>query len=559
MRSRSRLLIVTLFLLACGAVAGELYYRWQRQKTVQVSSPNPEITDNFTAAVQLVEDNYVTDTDQARLTKASIQGMLHSLDPHSNFFDRREFTEMQEEQSSRFYGIGVTINERHGRVYVLGVVRDMPADRAGLRYGDAIISVDGNPIGRQSDALRYVRGDRGVPVEVTVERAGEPQSLTFKIVRDEVPYPSVRNHFIAKSGVGYVALTGGFNQTTSEELHMALADLKKQGMNSLLLDLRRNPGGLLKQAIQVSETFLPRGAGIVSVAGREGLFNRPRNHQSEEDDPETMPLVVLINGDSASASEIVAGAIQDHDRGLIVGEDSFGKGLVQTVVRLPGGTGLTLTTAKYLTPSGRSIQREYNGVGLYDYYFARYHDKESGPMPQPSPDDKTVYTPTGRPLHGGGGITPDIAVKKSLEDLFWRDTCFEFARQLSAGTIAGLEQYKVRKQEYGYRLRGNEYPLNEQVITAFRNFLREQPRFRTLEAGLESRLDYVRRRIRAEIITAAYGIEAAEQIMMESDEQMQRAIEALPRARQLTETARLFPAKTDVHQEKSGSLATSRQ
>jgi carboxyl-terminal processing protease len=552
MRRRSRFLIVAVLLVSSGALAGGFYSRWQKQVTARTASPNSEVTRNFAEAVRLVEDNYVTEADHERLAKTAIQGMLHALDPHSNFFDRREFNEMQEEQSSRFYGIGVTINERNGKVYVLGVVRDMPAYRAGLRYGDAIIAVDGKPTPRQSEALKLVRGEKGVPVEITVERAGAPQPITVKIVRDEVPYPSVRNHFMARPGVGYIALTGGFNQDTSEELHLALADLKKQGLTSLVLDLRRNPGGLLKQAIAVTETFLPRGTAIVSVRGREGFFNRPRTSQSESDHPETMPLVVLINGESASASEIVAGAIQDQDRGLIVGEDSFGKGLVQTVIKLPGGTGLTLTTAKYYTPSGRTIQREYNGVGLYDYYYSRYHLGRDGAIaPQPSPTGRTVYTPTGRPLHGGGGISPDITVKRSEEDLTWRDACFEFARQLAAGTVPGLEQFRIVGTEHGYRLRGNEYQVNEQVMTAFRNFLREHPRFRFLENNLSAKSDYARRRIRAEVITAAYGLEAADQLLLESDEQMQQAIEALPRARQLTETARLFSPRAE-RPEKNG-------
>ena len=552
MRLKSRFLIVAVLLIAGCAVAGGYYTRWQTRATARASSPNSEVTQSFTEALRLVEDNYVIEADHGRLAKASISGMLHTLDPHSNFFDRREFNEMQEEQSSRFYGIGVTINERNGRIYILGVVKDMPADRAGLRYGDAIIVVDGKSTKgwRQSDALQHVRGDRGAPVEITVERAGAPEPVTAKIARDEVPYPSVRNHFLARPGVGYIALTGGFNQATSEELHLALTDLKKQGLTSLVLDLRRNPGGLLKEAIQVAETFLPRGTAIVSVRGREGFFNRPRSYQSDTENPETMPLVVLINGESASASEIVAGAIQDQDRGLIVGEDSFGKGLVQSVFKMPGGTGLTLTTAKYYTPSGRSIQRDYNGVSLYDYYYARYHlgRDVSHATPQPSPTGKTVYTPTGRPLHGGGGITPDIVVKRSEEDITWRDACFEFARQLSAGAVAGLEQFKVTKTEHSYRLRGNEYQLNEQVMTAFRSFLRDSTRFRALENSLSARSDYARRRIRAEVITAAYGLEAADQFLLESDEQMQKAIEALPRARQLTDTAKLFPPKSDGRQ-----------
>lgn len=547
MKSRSRFLVA--LLIASSSIAGGVFSKWRARATADKKAvPRSEVTQSFSDAVRLVEDNYIVEPDRARLTKASISGMLHTLDPHSNFFDRREFNEMQEEQSSLFFGIGVTINERNGRIYVLGVSRDMPAERAGLRYGDALVAVDGKSTTgwHQSDALKHVRGDKGVPVEITVERAGEPQPITVKITRDEVPYPSVRNHFIARPGTGYIALSGGFNKTTSEELQLAMADLKKQGMTSLILDLRRNPGGLLKVAIQVSESFLPRGKGIVSVRGREGVFNRSRSSQSESDSPETMPLVVLINGESASASEIVAGAIQDQDRGLIVGQDSFGKGLVQTVVPLPGGTGLTLTTAKYYTPSGRCIQREYNGVSIYDYYRARYHLAGDGnALPQPSPQGKTVYTPTGRPLHGGGGITPDIVVKKSEEDVYWRDACFEFARRLAAGTAPGLEDFKVEKLEYNYKLRGSEYVITDQVINAFRSFLREQPHLRRLEGTLNAKLEYARRRLRAEVITAAYGLEVADQFLLESDEQMQQAVEALPKARQLTETAKLFAPRSD--------------
>jgi carboxyl-terminal processing protease len=567
MKFKSRFLIVAVLVLAIGSVIGGRLTKPPAQATPSQWQSDSTLTRGFVDALRLIDDHHVQAPDKERLTKTAILGMLHTLDPHSSFFDRREFNEMQEEQSSEFYGIGVTINKRNGRIYVLGVGKGMPAEQAGLRYGDAIVAVNGKSAKdwEQTDALKHVRGERGTPVEITVERVGEPQPVTVRVVRDKVPYPSVRNQFMLRPGVGYIGLTGGFNKTTSEELRFAIAQLKQQGMNSLILDLRRNPGGLLKQAIQVSEEFLPRDVEILTVRGREEGRSPKQVHKSANPEPETMPLVVLINRESASASEIVAGAIQDNDRGWIVGEESFGKGLVQSVWSLPGGTGLTLTTAKYYTPSGRSIQREYNGVGLYDYYIARRHNAlgagasatEASPSPgrsrtlpsaaSPARQDNPVFTPTGRELHGGGGITPDITVKLPNEDVRWRDACFEFARRLVGGSLPGLEQYKVTKTEYGYHLRGNEYVLTDQVLVAFRAFLREHPELRLAEAQINSHLDYIRRRIRAEIITAAYGVEAADQFLLESDVQALSAIAAIPKAKHLTDTARLFAPASERH------------
>jgi carboxyl-terminal processing protease len=505
----------------------------------------------FIEALQIIDDNYVTSPDKARLTRGAVLGALHTLDPHSGFFDRREFNEMQDEQSSKFYGVGVTINQRNGRMYVLGAGRGMPAERAGLRYGDAIVAVDGQSTKGwvQQDALKYVRGERGTQVELTVERLGAPAPLTFRIVRDEVPIPSVRNFFILRPGIGYVGLTGGFSQTTDEELRDALAQLRAQGMTSLILDLRRNPGGLFRQAVEVAEEFLPRQVEIVSVRSRQGRATR-QTYRSENNEPESMPLVVMINGETASASEIVAGAIQDRDRGLIVGEASFGKGLVQTVFRLPGGTGLTLTTAKYYTPSGRSIQRAYSGVGFYDYYFARYRlggDRSTthGARLPATHGEETVYTPTGRRLLSGGGVEPDIYVKAQEENLTLRDACFEFARRLVAGSITGLEQYRVTAVEQGHQWRSGDLQITEPVITAFRAFLREASEVRVSDSQIAENSDYIRRRIRAEVITAAYGTEVAEQFLMESDLQALRAIEALPQAKHLSDLARLLlPSST---------------
>ena len=551
MLSRRRLLIAALLAIAVGAILGGHFGRYPGHLASTDQRPTDPSVSRFIEALQIIDDNYVTSPDKARLTRGAVLGALHTLDPHSGFFDRREFNEMQDEQSSKFYGVGVTINQRNGRMYVLGAGRGMPAERAGLRYGDAIVAVDGQSTKGwvQQDALKYVRGERGTQVELTVERLGAPAPLTFRIVRDEVPFPSVRNFFILRPGIGYVGLTGGFSQTTDEELRDALAQLRAEGMTSLILDLRRNPGGLFRQAVEVAEEFLPRQVEIVSVRSRQGRATR-QIYRSENNEPESMPLVVMINGETASASEIVAGAIQDRDRGLIVGEASFGKGLVQTVFRLPGGTGLTLTTAKYYTPSGRSIQRAYSGVGFYDYYFARYRlggDRSAahGARLPATHNEETVYTPTGRRLLSGGGVEPDIYVKAQEENLTLRDACFEFARRLVAGSIAGLEQYRVTAVEQGHQWRSGDLQITEPVITAFRAFLREASEVRVSDSQVAENNDYIRRRIRAEVITAAYGTEVAEQFLMESDLQALRAIEALPQAKHLSDLARLLlPSST---------------
>jgi carboxyl-terminal processing protease len=504
----------------------------------------------FVKVLELIDEHYVVTPDRARLTRGAVTGMLHSLDPHSNFYDRREFSEMQDEQSSHFYGIGVTINQRNGRIYVLGVSQGTPAERAGLRYGDALIAVDGHSAKdwTQSDALNYVRGERGTDVEITVERAGEPEPVTVRITRDEVPFPSVRTSFMLRPEVGYIGLTGGFNQETSEELRQAIAQLKAQGMTALILDLRRNPGGLLKQAIQVSETFLPRDVEIVAVRGREGRYPN-QVYRSDNDAPELMPLLVLINESTASASEIVAGAMQDHGRAWLVGEESFGKGLVQMVYRLPGNTGLTLTTAKYYTPSGRSIQRPYNNRSLYDYFFARRAaEAKNAALMKNKKNSAHKSMRTGDKLanadaHDDGGVRPDTVIKIPEEDIRLRDASFEFARLLVAGLVPNLAEYKINHAAASPHLRSYELQLTEAVIIAFRDFVRAHPELQVSEADVSRQLDYVRRRLRAEIVTATYGLEVADQFLIESDAQALRALEDLPKARRLSAQARLLPVQ----------------
>ncbi|MGH9945468.1 MAG: S41 family peptidase, partial [Pyrinomonadaceae bacterium] len=356
---------------------------------------DPQIERDYNEAMARVSGNYADEIDYEKASQAAIQGMLWTLDPHSSFFTRAEFERLKQDQDSEFYGIGVSILRHRDGVYVQSPVAGTPAARAGLRFGDRVVEVDGKDARdwTTEQVSKAVRGDRGESVNLKIERAGELVPLYLTVVRDAVPLPSIRTAFMLRPGAGYIALTGGFTHTTGDELEEALAKLRKQGMRQLVLDLRNNPGGLLQEAVKVASQFLPRGEEIVSVRGRGDDSPTQVFKNTDYDDPADFPLVVLVNRNSASASEIVAGAIQDHGRGLLVGETSFGKGLVQRVFQLPYGTGLTLTTQKYYTPYGRSIQRDYSSGSLYDYYVRQDPNERPEPEQPRAPSLSTVPDP----------------------------------------------------------------------------------------------------------------------------------------------------------------------
>ncbi|HEV2913154.1 MAG TPA: S41 family peptidase [Pyrinomonadaceae bacterium] len=563
--SRKFGIVAVLIIIAATIVGGTIGGATTRRRNVPfTATPAATTADNiegdYSEAVTAITDNYAGEIDYEKATQAAIQGMLSTLDPHSMFFSQSEYTKLKEDQDSRFYGIGVTILQHRDGVYVQSVVPDTPASRAGLRYGDRILEVDGEDARNWSSqqVSNKVRGGRAVPVRLKIERAAVQAPLYFDIVRDAVPLPSIRNSFIIRPGIGYIGLTGGFQHTTGDELHEAVNTLRAQGMRQIVLDLRGNPGGLLDQAIDVASEFLPRGQVVVSVRGRE--YNQPILYRSNGNDTEDYPLVVLINRNSASASEIVAGAIQDHGRGLIVGETSFGKALVQRVFNLPYGTGLTLTTAKYYTPYGRSIQRDYSNGSLYDYYVR--HDADATqpqqpirpaqppaqqpavPQASPTPHQPTgpaVKTAAGRVFYGGGGITPDIEAKPPTPTTLRAriiEAAFFFNRQLAAGQIEGFEAYRVEKMETGRAARATDYPITDRLIEAFRNYLQRDPTLGIQPAQIEGELDFVRLRLRDEIITAAFGGDAGSRVLIESDPQTLRALEAFPDAKRLAESIR---------------------
>jgi carboxyl-terminal processing protease len=519
-----------------------------------------EIERDYNEAVATISSSYSGDIDHEKATQAAIQGMLSTLDPHSSYFPYSEFKKLREDQDSRFFGIGVTIVQHRDGVYIQSAVDGAPAAKHGLRYGDRILEVDGKDARDWSSELvsKNVRGGLGEEVTLKIERAGHPAPLYFKIVRAAVPLPTIRNAYMIRPGTGYIGLTGGFQRSSNEELATAMKRLQEQGMRQLVLDLRGNPGGLLDQAVEVASKFLPRGQIVVSVKDRT-QHSEPMVYKSTGSDPSSLPLVVLINRNSASASEIVAGAIQDHGRGLIVGETSFGKGLVQRVYQLPFNTGLTLTTARYYTPYGRSLQRDYSNGSLYDYYTR--HDESETPPPPPSSNGPRslesplqlasptphphngpgVQTAVGRVFYGGGGITPDIEVKEpsnSPARVRIAEAAFHFTRQLAAGLLPGLESYKVDRVQYGKNAKATDFPITDRVLEAFRNFVRTQPDYHVMPTQIDEELDFTKLRLRQEIITASFSNDAGARILLDSDMQVLRALDALPDAKRLADNAR---------------------
>ena len=540
---KNRLLpLLAVVVVALATIAGGYY---GSARPAHVTEADSDLTDqvaaDFKEAISEIQESYAGKADLEALGKNSIQGMLHQLDPHSAFFTKAEFDEVQTEQSSRIYGIGVTIAKRYDHVYILSATPGAPGHRAGLRYGDAIVAIDKQNVDdwTSQQVMHRVRGEKGEPVEITVERAGTPNPITVRVRRDEVKLPSVRNSFMtAQGGTGYIALTGGFSSKTDEELSEALGQLKLDGMRQLVLDLRNNPGGLLEEAIKVSTRFLAPGEKILEVRGRDEESSAHTYEVPKDNEPETIPMVVLVDRQTASASEIVAGALQDHDRALIVGENTFGKGLVQGVFRLWGGTGLVLTTAKYYTPTGRSIQRSYANVSFYDYYLNRTEDQNSAANGQAHGD--ALRTDLGRTVYGGGGIAPDVESKAPPISSRLYYGIFDFVRQLVAGQLQGLRAYRIGECQYKTKITPediNRFPVTDELLAAYRQYISNKPQFNLSEERLSSSVNYIRTQMRREIITAAYGPEAGDQVYLADDLQFRKAIESLDRARVLAENA----------------------
>ncbi|MGB7210412.1 MAG: S41 family peptidase [Pyrinomonadaceae bacterium] len=504
------------------------------------------IEQDVAEALSIIESNHVVGKkmNYNEVFKSSIDGMLHTLDPHSNYFDAKEFEQFRTDQSSRYYGIGATIgdlSDEKGNViatYIRATFDNAPAHRAGLRYGDKIIEVNGTSmLGKPfSDVRNFLRGPRGTPAKLLIERYSTGKRENVDIIRDAVSQPSISEAYLIRPGVGYIAMTGGFNQTTYAEFAKAMKELKAKGMKQLVLDLKNNGGGLVGQAYRVANTFLSSGQTVFTQKGR--LEGTTEPYKAENPNPETMPVVVLVNRNSASASEILAGALQDHDRALIVGETTFGKGLVQNPFVLEYGSMLLLTIAKYETPSGRLIQRDYSDGNLYNYYTNGGVGSDDT-QPSVVPKGAESKTDAGRTVYSGGGINPDVAIKPdtiTLERARYQtklnNPIFAFAMDLAYGKVKGFETYKVdRPIMFEYDITSKDYAVTDTLYQTFKAFAVEK--YKYTPAQVDKEREFVERILRSELVSAAYGSQTSLQVSNEYDNQLMKAIELIPEARQL--------------------------
>ena len=531
-QSSRRGIILLTAVLAISALLGGWFGPTVRA-TAAGSSDMQDSVKSFTRVLSIVERNYAdpVDVDKA-IYDGAIPGMLRVLDPHSNFFDPRQYALFREEQQGKYYGVGMTVQGRDNQTIVLAPFVGSPAYKAGIRPGDVILKVDGKACTglTTTEVADMLKGAKGTTVHISLGREGWEKPIDVTVVRDEIPRPGVEYFTMAKPGIGYVRVST-FNETTDNDLAEALKQLDVSKLDGLIIDLRNNGGGLLNQAVGMADMFLDKNEIVVSHRGRsssEKRYYALRGNQGIE-----VPLIVLINGQSASASEIVAGSIQDHDRGLIVGETSFGKGLVQTQYPLSEDTALLLTTARYYTPSGRLIQRDYKNISLYDYHY--------NPKPPRAPEVK--LTDSGRQVFGQGGITPDDAVPApKLNDfeqsLLRRGVFYPFPQ----GVGDFVRHYLGEKPEIS-----KDFVADDAVINQFRKYL-DQQHIKFTEPDIQDNLAWIKWKIKREVFTTVFGLNDGYKVELQEDPQLQKAEELIPQARALYQNARKIVAERGAGQ-----------
>lgn len=470
----------------------------------------------FTKVYDAVDQNYADklSPDKA-IYSGAIPGMLRTLDPHSNFFDPKEFAGLREEQHGSYYGIGMMIGQqpRTGKPIVVHPFAGTPAYKAGIRPGDMLLEVNDKRVDNlsTSQVAEMLKGPKGTKVQVVVNREGAAKPITFNLVRDEIPRNSVWKAFWVKPGIAYIRIES-FTETTSKELEDNLKDLGEQNIHGLILDLRQNPGGLLQEGVAVAGHWLDRGQVVVSHRGR-AYSEKPYLARGSQYG-ENYPIVVLVDRYSASAAEIVSGALQDHDRAWILGDTTFGKGLVQTVYPLSDNTGLALTTQHYYTPSGRLIQRNYSNISFLDYYYGK-----RGASKDPT-DIK--QTDLGRTVFGGGGITPDQKYDAPKMDAFElnvirKNSFFDFSSYYFSNHSTSLPQ---------------GWTPDEAALESLHDYLLKEG-IQFTEADWTRDHTWVRDQLRAQMYITAFSFEDSQRVGVEQDPEVQLAIAAMPKAANL--------------------------
>ncbi len=491
----------------------------------------------FTKALDVIDREYIEKLPSDRLVYGAIDGMLKTLDPHSSFFDPKEYARMRERQEGRYYGLGITIQAIDGDITVMSIFEGSPAYRRGLRRGDIIARVEGQDAKgwTSDDAVKKLKGPKGTKVNISLRRRGYEGLIDMDVVRDEVNIVTVRGAFMIDKETGYVKLAE-FNETSDHELGVALEQLTAKGMKRLVFDLRDNPGGLLDQAIRVSNRFLPRGDLIVYQRGR--IPNSDQDYRAtEQSDYTHLPIVAMVNRNSASASEIVSGALQDHDRALVVGETTFGKALVQSVYRISEGAGVAVTTGRYYTPSGRMIQRPWDGT--FDEYLTYTLRDQKQDRPRSSADLK--YTDAGRKVYGGGGIEPDKFLAGPVEGfnptrfgrlLYARQSFASFADQFTAEGDT-----RMQAANKGKKTIAKGFVVTDAMLAEFRSMLETQ-KVRIDDTAFKQDDAFIRAMIHFDIDAALFGMDEARSNLIAKDPQAQFALAQFSEAEKLNDLAR---------------------
>jgi len=535
--SRRSFVIIPAFLALCSLAAG-LFFTGGHVKAASTNNEEQlsQSLKAFTKVYDVVEANFADNVKPEKaIYKGAIPGMLRTLDPHSNFFDPKDYKDLRTDQSGHYSGVGMMVGARNERTIVLAPFAGYPAYKAGLRAGDVLLEIDD----KKTDGLTTteiadrLKGMKGTPVQIKVQREGSSEPIVFNIIRAEIERSTVPDCFFIRPGIAYLDITQ-FGENTSKEMEDKLAKLPEKEIKGLVLDLRQNPGGLLTEGIDVAGHFLKRGELVVSHRGRtQPNKNFAVRHDGKGAD---YPVVVLVNRYTASAAEIVSGALQDHDRAWIIGENTFGKGLVQTVFPLSDNTGLALTTMHYYTPSGRLIQRDYTNQSFLDYYYHTNLDTKN--------TNDVKMTDSGRTVYGGGGITPDEKYVPEKLNKFQIELIRKYSMFSFSANWFGSHQTKLPAG----------WSPDEKLLNEFHDFLLKN-KVNFTEMEFTENHQWIKDQLKREMYITAFSYEESQRVAIEQDPAVQKAVEALPKAKSLLDSAKKQMVQRMNGQENAAAVA----